>query len=261
MPQTPELYFSGAVSGIIWKTVVDPLHGRLFIESRDTSLKQVFFSALSLARRQWLWKEISFDEPWWISLEAVCKNQLLLTVYADTNNPDKKSLIVFDCEQQKISWWKNDFSVDLVAGDFIHGRDTKYGHKELILEVKAGTEIARDSVVLQAPQNFDIIRPFQYREGSEHFETIRSFLSSKAGILSVSVIEYCELDAFIVVSAFVKEEELANYLFVFTKTGEMVLKETLGEQLKGIASDTFFIFSDFLIFVKNKRELVSYKIV
>jgi hypothetical protein len=202
-----------------------------------------------------------FEEPWWITQEFVAGNQLMLSVYADTNNPDKKSLIVFDVELKKMSWWRNDFSVDAVDTLFIKGRDTKFGHKELTLQLQTGKEIPGDSVVLQEQQNFDLIRPFQYQEGNEHFETIRTFLNDKTGLLPVTILEYCEVNALIIVSVFVKEGELANYLFVFSKTGEMVLKESLGEHLKGIASDTFFIFSGYLIFVKNKRELVSYKIV
>ena len=74
-------------------------------------------------------------------------------------------------------------------------------------------------------------------------------------------VEYVEYGSLIVISAFAGEQNLANYLFVFNSAGELLLKETLGEQLKGIALDTFFILSGFLIFVKNKSELVIYKLL
>jgi hypothetical protein len=63
------------------------------------------------------------------------------------------------------------------------------------------------------------------------------------------------------VSVFVNEAGLANYLYGLSASGEILIKEKLGESLKGVGLDTFFIFSGHLIFVKSKNELISYKIV
>ena len=62
-------------------------------------------------------------------------------------------------------------------------------------------------------------------------------------------------------SVFLKDQELANYLYAFDAGGKLLLEEKLGENLKGVGLDTFFIFSRDLIFVKNKNELKSYKIL
>ena len=80
-------------------------------------------------------------------------------------------------------------------------------------------------------------------------------------ILAVAAIEYLEYEDLIIVSVFVTETGLANYLYGLNASGEILLKEKLGEDLKGVGLDTFFIFSGHLIFVKNKNELTSYKIV
>jgi hypothetical protein len=129
------------------------------------------------------------------------------------------------------------------------------------LNLADGSEIPRDSYVLADEQNFMIIRPFQYHEGSTHFATVKAFLEMKCQVSPIISIEYCEYNSLVLVSAFVTQNDLANYLFVFNSSGELVMKEILGEDLKGIAFDAFFIFSGYLIFVKNKCELVSYKFV
>jgi hypothetical protein len=41
--------------------------------------------------------------------------------------------------------------------------------------------------------------------------------------------------------------------------GEVKYKECIGKNLKGIALDTFFIFGDLLVFVKDKKELIIFK--
>jgi hypothetical protein len=259
--QKLEITFSERVPGIIWKTLADPEHRRLYIEVRDTELKQVSFSSLDLENQKWLWYNVTFDETWWISLAAVSNNTLLFTVYTDTNNPDKKSIFAFDIQLKKIQWWKVNFSFASVVGSFVKGVDTKFGSKEVILKISDGTPLSGESLVLEEEQNFIIVRPFQYHEGSTHFETLRSFVIMKCNISPVISIEYCEYHSLILISVFVGPEDLANYLIVFNSAGDLLLKETLGEHLKGIALDTFFIFSDFLIFVKNKSELVSYSFV
>jgi hypothetical protein len=256
-----EITFSEQVPGIIWKTLADPDHGRLYIEVRNNDRKQVSFSALDLENCQWLWYNVTLDEPWWISLAAVSGNTLLFTVYTDTNNPDKKSIFAFDILLQKIQWWKVNFSITEVVGSFIRGVDSKFGSKEVMLKISDGMPADEEPVVLADEQNFIVIKPFQYPEGSAHFETLRSFVAMKCNILPVISIEYCEYHSLILISVFEGPEDLANYLIVFNSAGDLLLKETLGEHLKGIALDTFFIFSGFLIFVKNKRELVSYRFV
>jgi hypothetical protein len=261
LPERPEFSFSEIVPGTIWNTLADTEHKRLFVEIRNSESKCVMFSALDLETSQWLWKEKKFEEPWWISLGGVSSNILLLTIYTDTNNPDKKSVLAFEVTQERTSWWRNDFSITTIAGNTVVGTESKLGHKEVVLDIITGKELNRDSIVLPDRQNFPVIRPFQYQEGSAHFNTVKSFLERKCEISAVFSVEYCEHQTLILISAFSGTQDLANYLIVFNSKGEIVLKETLGEHLKGIASDTFFIFSGFLIFVKNKHELVSYKLV
>jgi hypothetical protein len=216
---------------------------------------------MDLSMNKWLWTGLKLDEPWWVTLAAASKNVLLFTTYNDVNNPDKKSLVAFDILTQKPIWWRNDFAVSTVAGEIVTGVNTKFITKEVALDIRDGKEIQRDAVVFGAEQNFKVLRPFQYHEGSQHFDTVRSFLGAKANFLPVITVEYMEYGALIVISAFTSPNDLANYLFVFNSEGRMMVKETLGEHLKGIALDTFFVVDGFLIFAKNKKELICYKIL
>lgn len=262
MTESISPYFTLAFDGTIWKTVADAEEKKLFVEVRNTSSKTVSFSAVDLSQNNWLWRNLKMEEPWWITLAAASRNILFFTAYTDyNNNPDKKSILAFDILQQKILWWRNDFAISTVSGGIVTGVDTKFGSKEVGLNVADGKELARDAVVFGAEQNFTVIKPFQYHEGSTHFDTVRSFLKSKTNILPVITVEYIEYGSLIVISAFTNPGDLANYLIVFNSEGELLLNEILGEHLKGIALDTFFILQGFLIFVKNKRELVCYKLL
>lgn len=241
--------------------LADGKNRRLFLEIRNAADKTVSFSALNLQNNQWLWKDLVFEEPWWISLRAIEGDILLFTIYTDANNPDKKSVLAYHVVKKEIAWWRNGFSMTSVNRLSVSGVDAKFPGKESILDLFTGQPVQGGDFDLADSQNFPVIRPFQYEEGTEYFVTVKDFLRSRLGISPVASIEYLEIKDLIIVSVFLKEEGLANYLYVLDAHGDVLMVEKLGEDLKGIGLDTFFVFSENLIFVKNKNELLSYSIV
>ncbi|MEX1239786.1 MAG: DUF4905 domain-containing protein [Cyclobacteriaceae bacterium] len=261
MPNTLELKFSHSFHGIIWNTLADGNRPRLFLEVRDVQEKKVSFSALNLQKYEWLWNEVMLEEPWWVSLAAMSGDILLFTMYTDTDNPDRKSLMAYDLSDNKMSWWYNGFSFSGANALYVKGIDARFPAKEIILDLFSGKALQQVDFHLEDSQNFPVIRPFQYEEGTGHFDTVRDFLQARLGIAPVATIDYLEFQRLIMVSVFVQENNLANYLIVLDSGGEVVFNEKLGENLKGVGLDTFFIYSDHLIFVKNKSELITYKIL
>lgn len=261
MRKTLTLHLSASFEGFIWHILADGDPPRLYLEVRNPQEKTVSFSALNLEDGKWLWKGVRFEEPWWISLAAIAGEVLLLTMYTNSDNPDKKSLIAYHVLKEEIIWWQNAFSLNAVNRQYVSGVDAKFPSKVVTLDVLTGRAVQLTDFDLGVSQNFPVIRPFQYEEGTRHFETVKQFLQSRLNVLPVTTIEYLEFEALILMSVFVRDQNLANYLYVFDTAGERVLEEKLGENLKGVGLDTFFIFSGQLIFVRNKNELKSYKIV
>ena len=105
------------------------------------------------------------------------------------------------------------------------------------------------------------LRPNQFFEGHSYFETVKTFFNQKFNLLPITALEYLEYDSLIFVSCYLQENDLTNYLFIISADGNLLLKEKLDEHLKGIGLDTFFVLSGYVFFVKNKVELVCYKIL
>lgn len=232
----------------------------MFLEIRDEKEKKVTFSALHMDSEILLWTNVAFDEPWWISLADTSGSLLFLKVYTDTHNPDQKSILAFDFEKEIIVWWRNNFALTAVNETKVIGTDTGLGTKLVILDLRTG-QPDKEQTVFPVVRNFSLIKPLQYHQDTAHFETLRDFLKLKCSLSPVTVIEYLEFQSLLFISCFVQENDLANFLFVFNKDGEKLLEEKIGEQLKGVGIDTFFIFSETLIFVRNKSMLVTYKMV
>jgi hypothetical protein len=246
--------------GTIWNVLAHPDRNIIFLEIRNESLKKVSFSAYDLDSKECLFKDLTFEEPWWISQAEASGNVLIFTIYTDTNNPDQKSILAFDFMQNKTIWWRNKYAVAGVNGTHVLGSETGLGMKFLALNLSDGLP-AVEQPVPRGQENFLIRKPLQYYQETSHFETVKSFLSVKYQISAISLIEYLELNSLMFISYYVSEGNLANYLLVLNAEGEILLQEKIGSALKGIGLDTFFILSGYLIFEKNRRELVSYKMV
>lgn len=259
MPSRIDFNFSHVFDGIVWNTIVSSEKGVLFVEVRNNEQKRVTFSALDIQTGKFLWRDILFDEPWWISLGTTSGDILVFTIYLETNNPDKKGVFAYHIYDRRIVWWNNDFSLTSVTNDQVFGVTSKYGTRSVVLDMVSGREIPsglNNGKIADA-----VVRPHQYLDDNEYFATVKTFLSRKFNLTPVIALEYMEHDSIIFISFYIQDRELANYLLIVSADGEELMKEKLDEHLKGIGMDTFFVLSGCVFFVKNKVELFSYKIV
>jgi len=251
--------FSHVFNGIVWNSVVSGDGSTLVLEIRDGEHKKVSFAALDVKENKWLWQNKVSEELWWVNLNSVFSDYVLLTIYTETNNPDKKGILVYDLATFTLCWWNNDFSMTGVVNDFVFGMSSKYGAREVILDLKSGKEVEGGDKT--ATNSFGVLRPQQYHEGSDYFNTVKIFLEKKLNLQALSSLEYMEHNGLVFISFYTEVQGLANDLIVLSAMGNVVLHEKMSDHLKGIGWDTFFILSGCVFFVRNKVELVSYKIV
>ena len=199
------------------------------------------------------------EEPWWISLSGVSGDIALFTLYTDTANPDKKAALAYHIRTEELAWWSNDFSIHTISDDCVWGFAEKFGKQEVVLDAKTG--VPRKALTPDVRINDKAERPHHYPADHPYFDTVKKFLNQKFNLLPTAALEYLEHDSLIFISCYLHENELANYLFVLSPDGELLLKEKLEERLKGIGLDTFFVLSGCVFFARNKGELVSYKIL
>lgn len=250
------LKFSHHFPGVIWNTVLLPEKHILLLEIRNPHDKQVSFSALQYGDNYFVWKDFRLEEKWWVSLATATSGKVVFTYYIEVQNPDKKGILVYDIDPPQLAWWNNDFSLTEVFTDALRGYSSKFGNRVLTLDLQTGNEKSTDDGKLI---DYAMIRrPVQYLEGSPHFTTVKTFLQEKLNLLPATAFEYLEHESRILISYYTSEAGLANYLLVIGPEGEVLLHEKLGEHLKGIGMDTFFVLSGCVFFVKNREDLVSY---
>ena len=251
--------FSKVFDGIVWTTKVSKENEIIVLEIRNSERKEVRFAALDLTSQKFLWRDKLMDEPWWINLSAVSDKIVLFTLFTDTHNPDKKAAIASNLMDGEVVWWQNDFSISAVSDNFVFGFSEKYGRREVVLDLNTGKTLQTPHIYAEIPETS--LRPQQFFEGHSYFDSVKIFFSQKFNLSPITALEYLEFDSLIFVSCYLRENDLTNYLFIISADGNLLLKEKLDEHLKGIGLDTFFILSGCVFFVKNKVELVCYKIL
>lgn len=254
-----EFNFSHVFNGIIWNSVVSEDGSVLVFEIRDNQQKQVSFAAFNVKDERWLWQNKMSEENWWVNLNAVSSDRILLTLYTEANNPERKGILVYDLPTFGLLWWNNDFSLTTVSSSLVFGMSSHYGSKELVLDIQTGKEVKEP--IREPGHGFQVLRPQHYPEGSEYFKTVKIFLEKKLNLQAIASLEYLEYEGLIFISFYTQREGLANDLIVLSATGNIVLNEKMSDHLKGIGWGAFFILSGCVFFVRNKVELVSYKLI
>jgi hypothetical protein len=235
----------------------------LILEIRDETKRQVSFSALNYHTNILMWENFQFAESWWVSLLAAHNSTVLFQHYIKQENPDETGVIALDVKGPHVLWERPNFSFSSFIKDNIRGVSAGHESTTIQLELVSGKELDQNSKFdSSADEISSAVRPFQYYEGTDYYKTVQKFLAEKYSVNAEHTVEYLEHDGLVVISYYVREgKDLVNYLLVVDESGNMLLHEKLDEQLKGLGVDTFFVLSGCLFFVRNKRHLLSYKIL
>lgn len=221
-----EFHFSHTFSGPVWNMLLVPEKSILVLEVRNDESRQVSFSALEFVKNQFLWRNVTVSEPWWVNLCKSRGNTVILSKFDNTNNPDSVSYISLDLQTAAV--------------------------------------IENDAAETLTPnlQSKEAIVPIQYIQGSAYFEMAKKFIYQKLKSTAVHTIEYLEDSGLIFISFYTQEEVgLENELAIFDENGVLLLREKIGSALKGLGLETFFLQARYLFYIKNKVELVTWRIV
>lgn len=223
MIEKPRYHYSIQLSTVIWNVLPVPGKPWVVVEERDETNRKVSFCAIDYQKKEIVWRNNSLPELWWINLVRVTPSQVLLKIFENTSNPDVTHV--------------------------------------LALSVAEGKPLDQP-IEIEDEHTNELIQPFQYLAGEHDFETVKQFVVGRTQKLPLLGVEYLEHGGFIFISHyFGNPGSFTNVLTCFSSAGNIVWQEEIGTNLKGIGVNTFFVVTDYLFFVKNKSELVTFRIV
>lgn len=193
------------------------------IELRDETRRKVVVMMYNYHSNEVVWIANTLPEIWCINLTGVSPDYVWLTHFETTDNPDRTRVIYLSTNDGKVV-------APPETGEIIHTNQTHF--------------------------------PFQYVMGEPEFESVKKFLAGLA-VENVSLgVEYMELTHHILISYYSGVSgNYINSLACFSRQGKLLWQEQIGMNLKGIGLNTFFMAAERIFFVKNKSELVTFRIV
>ncbi len=260
--------------GILWRLLFSDTN---FIvgEDRDTEKKSVTFFCLNAQNGDALWKDISYDEAWWIGIEAVVHDRLYLHGFRKPDMPEHSKIIAVDLGTGKVLW-RNDYysflfatpDTVIVFRDLFEQRmfyELNAATGELIAEMKdrpadayevkegnhGRTDFLFPHVLSGDDENVSLRKLI---EKSTHEEEIRSDIeyarSNGKAIVNFHVVVKSASEA--------AREILQNRLYVLDeRTGKELYAEVVNAETPAAVPDSFFIDRSIVYFIKERKTLVA----
>jgi hypothetical protein len=260
-------YFSFAFDGIIWQVLTDVPRAHLILEIRHAN-HTVSFAAVDVSGRQRLWEQFRPPDTWWSSGVLAHDGILFLQIFPEGHNPDPHGIIAVEIASQKILWQQPGMQfIQLLSENRVLARMlTAAEPTYYTLAATSGDVLTTGShPVAENPASPIVDRlqfPVHYTSNDTYFQTIATFLQQILKISPKNAFDYAETPHCILISYYIYvDNQTENYLVAFdTHSRVPLLHEKLATQRTGIGKDTYFIFDQYLIFVKEQSLLLSYEI-
>jgi outer membrane protein assembly factor BamB len=261
--------------GVIWRVV--PTNAEVFVgEDRNLETKAVSFFCINQKTGEVLWKGISFDERWWIGIEAVCSDRVLLHGFSKPDMPDHKRILALDLFTGRTVWSNDDMRFVLAGGDSVFAsKDTVNGRMIFELDLQTGSvlrSLENDHEVLNAAKARMEILPNDEPEFptpmGESFAGDEQTLSlvhrncrSDDVVGPIEIVGRNDLIFFSCHEKGNMDGGLENVLKIVDRSnGDLIFAETLDHNLHNTVPDSFFLQGNMFYFVKDRSFLTALSI-
>ncbi len=271
----PKKYLSYNEQKQIWRIIISP-ENRLIIESRDISSKEVYFSCIDLNTGDPIWKEIQLEEKFWIGIEAVYKNFIIFHKFAKPDMPGHRGVIVFDIISKQVIWENPGLLFLFAYEDKIYCYKSKFeGKNYFLLDLYSGNQIedlGRDQAKIEHAAGLakEEENTGRYLFPERYFPNIK--LNSNVKILIDSEfinsnitgnLEFLIYKDLLMLNYHTSNSGTLydnNFLIYDIPGAKVIHKESIDKKIEKLMPESFFIYNDLLILLKNKIEVEIWKL-
>jgi outer membrane protein assembly factor BamB len=263
------------VEGVVWRVV--PTNAGVFVgEDRNLKTKQVSFFCINQTTGEVLWKEISFDERWWIGIEAVCSDRVLLHGFSKPDMPDHKKILALDLFTGRTVWSNDDMRFILAVEDSVFAsKDTANGRMIFELNLQTGSILrslendhevlnaakARMEMLLNDEPEFPMPMNESFAQDEPTFSLVHRHCRSDDTVAPIEIVDRNNLIFCSYHEKSNMDGGLKNVLKIVDRSdGELMFAETLDHNLQNTVPDSFFLQGNMLYFVKDRSSLTALSI-
>jgi hypothetical protein len=240
--------------------------GKLVGEERDVDKKRVSFFCLSLSLGTPLWKGQDFGEPWWIGIDAVYRDVLVLHRFTSPDLPEPRGITVADLESGRVLWENPDYVfVGVLQGNLVARLSARGSQRFALVNRLSGHEEEKGEAVVGPPPaereawEEEWVFPVELPRGDPLQDVV-----SKAGAVDEVPLSSIAVGHLIVVGYHVRTADSRSEPFyrsrialVDSNTGRINQEITLDEKVQRPMPDTFLVRGNVLYCIREHRTLAA----
>lgn len=256
-------------SNQIWRIKITDTD-KIFIETRDTEKMKAFYHCFEIPNGKQIFSGHQMGEKFWLGIEAIKNDTVFFHRYAKPDMPGHKGLFAFDINTQQIIWEDEEHAFLFIKDNLIYVYQEGFeGRYYFTLNEKTGEvvrELGQNSTEVnllrdEAEREIDYsnyIFPEKYLGVSEN-SNVEDIINNELSTLQTKGnVEYTILDKLLVFNyhAVVSEKTLLNKIKAFDlSTAKEIYSDILNKSANAYAPDSFFIYKNMIILLKEKREV------
>ncbi|MEM1135991.1 MAG: DUF4905 domain-containing protein [Bacteroidota bacterium] len=245
----------------VWK-IVKPNEGMLLVaELRNPVELTTVFVCIDVERQEVLWDDLAFEDSWSISISGMNATHIFFTEFTDEQMPKAKAVFSVALYQKEIAWYIENVTFEGLQNNFVVLKEEKSEvYRQLLVDSNIGETIdTQTQIQLEASTDKSLLHPMKYAEDNAYFDTVKRFIKKTLSLSIVISCDYIEWGNFIIISFYQANTKntFNNYIAIFNHSGEVILQDVLGEDLKGIASESFFIVRNYLIYIIENKDIIT----
>ena len=265
--------FKFSDSNQVWRIKITDTD-KLLVETRDTEKMKAYFHACDLFTGKKIFSDYQMPEPFWLGIEAIKDDIIFFHRYAKPDMPGHRGIFAFDINTQKILWEDDAYAFLFIKDDLIFVYQERFeGRVFYVLNLRTGDvidELGENSEEInhlrdEAEQSVDYSSyafPERYYPLGEN--EIDSVINNETINLKISgSIDFVHRNNLLVFNyhQFGSGKELINKIKAFDlQKGKEIYSEVLNKAANAYAPDSFFIYKNLIILLKEKREIIILEI-
>lgn len=261
--------FSRGIS--IWRLLLNA-QGHLLIEERDTQKHEVYFQCFDIHSGKQLLKNLSFEEKFWIGIDGFEDDTIFFHGYVKPDMPWHKGITAYSVMKKKVLWNNPEITYSFLHQGKIYSSRRLFESSEYYTVDPATGKIIEE--LGDNADSFNALKETFYNSRDYSDYKFPSFYSS--GVYdnlfvgqmhlpedSLRDVEIIELGSGIIFTSRESDgRDRTNQRLnvVDNESQKFVFSEVINKNEENRSFDSFFVYSGYLIVVKNKIEVTIYRL-
>lgn len=233
----------------VWRMEIDSISDILFTEIRDLTTREVSFASISLKTAETYFKNYKADESWLTGMESAYDGVLLLHYYEAKNSPTHKGIAAIDGRSKQLLWSNFIYAFDHLSQNGPVLYDARFQPRKYFLaDVRAGAQLRAYSAAMDLPIETPLLLP---SPAPFILPEISQLLLEPFG----NIVQCLDYNTYRIVSLHTQwAGQLKQLLYIF-ENGKPVFEDLLNSDIQKMQPESFVLYKDQLIYLKDKTEI------